>query len=139
MIKNLCNSSNLEKYAAIVYVEWIKVSNLLSSYSNIKCRYIKNIQIQKISNKFSLIFNFFFLECYKSPNSLKIRKIIVFNQRAKYNSLWKVDHCSSFTSITFGNDFLKKWSKPKSTFFSLMATFFCSRDSRRFCPSSLKV
>jgi len=31
--------------------------------------------------------------------------------------------------------FFIRWTKHLSTFISLMATYFCSRDSRRFCPT----
>ena len=38
--------------------------------------------------------------------------------------------------FNFVDDFLVRRTKRNSTFFSLMATFFCARDSRRFYPSS---
>jgi hypothetical protein len=62
---------------------------------------------------------------YTNASISKLKKVLLF----------KSDHCASLSGLHFWRLFFH-WTKKKSTFISLMATFFSSGDGRRIYPSS---
>jgi len=91
------------------------------------------IEVKQLS--ISALFSFF-VQNFISTEWMKCIPLKLMFKPNFFIILSKTDHCTTSPSLSFCRQFLVRWTKEELIFFPLMATYFCTRDSRWFYPSS---